>query len=856
MNHDEDGHRVSGQEDAFTSTGKYNSTDRVIDGIGHRFELDPDESFDSGAGEYDSLDEFIDSTDDFILEMEDFDHQIDMQIDSIDNYFMDMKRLDEDIDDIHYINETTYLNCPFDDGTDRSSESDTEEFVYPDTDENDSAGSLGDDMFHALGQMALSLCLACRNLSQGIFRVDETCDFEYLTHHLCLSSLQQSVEDGCRMCMAVAQSLEDFCKKPDPPIIQKESWSIKGLLNYNKYHQNPDSNLHLSFWLCQCEHNHPYGSICEGSKTLRTFDFYPARTLRLGPEFLGVLDDRCYCLLTAPTNLSGSDPALMMSSAKSATSLSVARSWYQQCLNHEACRNWRQGSRFLPTRLVKIWRPENQSTGLSARICETGNMPASTRYVTLSHCWGKGVIFKLLQNNIEQLSQAIPIGQLPKVFQDAIYVSHELGIGYIWIDSLCIIQDSKEDWTYEAKRMGGVYSNGEFNIAATGYEDGLSGLFGERKALSLIHIPMRAECEFIDAQYKTQAVFKGLYISASIEEWGSKVVFSPLNDRGWVAQERTLSPAVIHYTPEKMYWECNQSIASEAFLNVPNFWDNTQGTGRYRIRSLSAQSDREDIYSFWRTFLSRYAGMEMTFNRDRIPAVAGIARILSELIDDNFVAGFFEGDLLRSLVLERHVSYRHAIKPEQLAPSWSWVSMNADTNMLTIDVSKLQPLNGVHFQVLSDIPGFKSDLQLPSLEKSGVRGLAVRGALRKLLDDFNNQEEWIWSSQLMYDNKEAAKYLGDKLPQDQAWRSSDPTHMLLLTRWVNPSMDSFIYVHGLLVQPAELNEANTFRRSGTIELIFRNDEVCDKCLGLREKDGEYEPSALFEESGLQDLVLM
>lgn len=854
MSYDEDRHRASGREDAYTGADKYNFTDQVTDGIDHRFELDPDESFDSATGEYDSLDEFIDSTDDFIREMEDFDHQIDMQIDSIDDYFMDMERLDDDIEQIHYNNETDYLNCLFDDETNYSTESDTREFVYPDTDEDDSAGLSGDDMFHSLSQMASSLCLACRNLAQGIFRVDETCDFEHVTHHLCLSSLQQSVEDGCRMCMAVAQSLEDFCKKSDPPIIHKESWSIKGLLDYNKYYKQPGGNLHLSFWLCQCEHNHPYGSICEGSKTLRSFDFYPARTLRLGPEFLGVLDDSYHCLSPASTNLSGSDPALMMSSAKSATSLSVARSWYQQCLNHETCRNWGQGSRFLPTRLVQIWRPENQSISLSARLCETESLPTSTRYVTLSHCWGKGVIFKLLQNNLEELSQAIPIGQLPKVFQDAIHVSYELGIGYIWIDSLCIIQDSKEDWTKEAKRMGGVYSNGEFNIAATGYENGLSGLFGERKALSLIHIPMRVDCEFINAQYKTQAVFKGLYISASTEEWGSNVVFSPLNNRGWVAQERTLSPAVIHYTPEKMYWECNQSIASEAFLDVPNFWDDTQGTGRYRIRSLGAHSDREAIYSFWRTFLNRYAGMEMTFNRDRFPAVSGIARILSELIDDNFVAGFFEGDLLRSLVLERHVSYRHSIKPEQLAPSWSWASMNADTDLMTIDT--LEPLHGVHFRVLSDIPGFKSDLHLPSLEKSGVRGLAIKGALRKLLDNFDNHKEWIWSSHLMYDNREAVKFLGDKLPQDQAWRSSDPTHMLLLARWVKPSIDYFVYVHGLLVQPADLNEATTFRRSGTIELGFRSDEVCDEFLGLRKKDGKYELSVLFEESGLQDLVLI
>lgn len=464
------------------------------------------------------------------------------------------------------------------------------------------------------------------------------------------------------------------------------------------------------------------------------------------------------------------------------------------------------------------------------------------------------MIFKLLQDNLRELSQAIPIGQLPKVFQDAIYVAYELGINYIWIDSLCIIQDSKEDWTYEAKRMGGVYSNGEFNIAATGYEDGLSGLFGERMALSVQHVPMRMRCELINEDYQTEAVFEGLYVAVSHHEISKQVIFSPLNNRGWVAQERTLSPAIIHYTPEKMYWECNQCIASEAFPNGCKIWDDTEGTGRARIRSLSKKSQREDVYTFWRTFLVRYAGMAMTFNQDRFPAVAGIARILGELIDDNFVAGFWEGDLVRSLVLQRLVHPRNSIVPEQLAPSWSWASLKADTRLTYVDASTLEPFNGVRFTVLSDIPGFKTDLQSPSFEKSGVCGLAIKGVLRKLPDDFDKQKEWVVSADMVYDNRDPVKYLGDRIPQDQAWRFNDPTHMLLLAR--RPDTGSYFHVHGLMVQLTELDEANTFRRSGSIELCFHTRAKCDEYLGLRQEDGEYKLSPLCEQSGLQDLILI
>lgn len=473
--------------------------------------------------------------------------------------------------------------------------------------------------------------------------------------------------------------------------------------------------------------------------------------------------------------------------------------------------------------------------------------------MTLSHCWGKIKTFKLLQTKLEELSRAIPIGQLPKVFQDAIQVAFELGISYIWIDSLCIIQDSEEDWSYEAKRMGDVYSNGEFNIAATGYEDGLAGLFGERKALPLVHIPLHVEFVLVDTKRKREEAFEGLYVRAQYEEFFVKVFCSPLNNRAWVAQERALSPAVLHYTPTKTYWECDQTMASEAFLNGSYVWKDPEDDVPYRIRSLSRGSERQIVYSFWRGFIGSYAGMRITLNHDRFPALAGIARLVGELIDDNLVAGFWEGDLARSLVMKRYAEHTDCIPPEQLAPSWSWASMGARNRDPCIDGSLFEPLKGIGFRVLSDIPGFKSDLQSPSFEKSGVRGLAIKGVLRKLLKDFDKQPEWIKSTDLHYDNKEPVELLGGQLPEDQQWRLKSPTHMLLLVR---DSRDWVSLIRGLLLHTADGDEPDTFYRSGTITLGFHDDEKGDDFLGLREKDEKYEPSLFFEDRGLQDLVLL
>jgi hypothetical protein len=561
------------------------------------------------------------------------------------------------------------------------------------------------------------------------------------------------------------------------------------------------------------------------------------------------------------------DPNLKTSSAKSAASLGVARSWYHQCLNHAKCRNWRKESRVLPTRLIHIRRPDNQSPNLSARICETKTLPASTPYATLSHCWGKCVIFKLVQSNFEYLSQEIPIEQLPKVFQDAIYVSFEVGISYLWIDSLCIIQDSKEDWTCESKRMGDVYLHGEFNIAATGYEDGLSGLFSERKALPLVHPPLCVDFVQVDKELKKKTAYRGIYIRLGWFDFKEQITMAPLLERAWVAQERVLSAAIIHYTRGQIWWECNQEIFSETvianpYVNGAIIWEETEGSGRDRVRSLNMQSKPEDVYAFWNNFLGSYSHSVMTFNKDRFPAIAGIARILSELIDDDFIAGFWSGDLIRSLTMAR-LPLRASIQDEQLAPSWSWASCTAGINpnpSYDVDLSQVKPLGGARIiQVLSYLPWFKSDLDSSSFEKSGVRGIIIRGALRKLPDDSESPPWWMEIADIHYDNREPCKFRGrDNIPTDQRWRLDEPTHMLLFAK-ARPKFDrDKIEVLGLLVQSAQVEGlgANTFRRSGQISLGFSKGKKWDECLGLKDMDQEYESDFAIPGRGLQEVVLI
>lgn len=132
----------------------------------------------------------------------------------------------------------------------------------------------------------------------------------------------------------------------------------------------------------------------------------------------------------------------------------------------------------MPTRLLSIrYNP--------IRLCSS-NTRQERNYAPLIHCWGSKpeILLKLTEENIDELHQSIPLQRLSRTFKEAIYIALELGLDYIWIDSLCIIQDDAEDWRRESTLMGQVYGNSFINIAASSAIDGSYGCFMQRRGPS------------------------------------------------------------------------------------------------------------------------------------------------------------------------------------------------------------------------------------------------------------------------------------------------------------------------------------------------------------------------------------
>jgi Heterokaryon incompatibility protein (HET) len=145
--------------------------------------------------------------------------------------------------------------------------------------------------------------------------------------------------------------------------------------------------------------------------------------------------------------------------------LQMACKWLRDCTRDHKCSVPRDATGFLPTRLLYLG-PRSKQRQHHPEGCDSSMLQIHTQadflgfnnsYTTLSHCWGGQGFVKLLSSNINDLRRQILLSSLPATFRDAILITQSLGFQYIWINSLCIIQDSIEDWTIEAGKMGEVY---------------------------------------------------------------------------------------------------------------------------------------------------------------------------------------------------------------------------------------------------------------------------------------------------------------------------------------------------------------------------------------------------------------
>lgn len=375
----------------------------------------------------------------------------------------------------------------------------------------------------------------------------------------------------------------------------------------------------------------------------------------------------------------------------------LARSWLSKCLdNHERCRTFSGRIEHYPRRLLRVYMHESN---LSIQLCLTEEMHLQQPFLTLSHCWGKMKFVQLTRNTIQDFVEDIPIQLLPKTFRDAALIVNRLGYEYIWIDSLCILQDSIEDWNQELESMGEIFRNSVCTIAALGAEDSHGGCFFSRNVFSLgpWQLPNCGKRSLCAIHLHQSWVDMDPVIGPETRREPP----APLHRRAWVLQERTLSPRTLYYGSQMIFWECVSAKASEMQPQLCDLWDKNkmkeQGTMNSLVLDVNNVSEfgmkarfatllsicKNTDYSLWSShwweIVTEYTGCQMTFDRDKWPAISGLAKQIKEQSGRNLVYGLWQDFLIDELNWS-------ALKPGRKlrteAPSWSWLAIDARVRRL------------------------------------------------------------------------------------------------------------------------------------------------------------------------------
>jgi len=421
--------------------------------------------------------------------------------------------------------------------------------------------------------------------------------------------------------------------------------------------------------------------------------------------------------------------------------LELARHWIRTCTSesHESCPNesfsnrmryWDESDprrplarnltlfqsssnasyepRFYPTRLIEF--SANPQERPELRLIETSDVVPEGHYVTLSHCWGGSNILKLTRQNLDDLKEEISLDDLsvPKTFKDAFNFVRRLSsrIRYIWIDSLCIIQNDSGDWAREAVRMYQIYRNSYCNISATASSNSFGGLYYSRDPhhlwedevnLNTMDMPKAgSNRDFQSITSLGMDVRRCTILDPNF--WNRIVDGAPVNRRAWVLQERLLAPRVLHFCEGQIAWECRHLDAAESYPNGAPTCQLKSGEVMERVRLKALLPEEYGSHPFvvnkselsdaahenWKKIVERYSTTNLSDPKDKLVALAGIAEVMSAHIPGRYIAGLWEKYLASQLLwrvdpifVNDRFEYPSTRPIAYRAPSFSWAAIDS-----------------------------------------------------------------------------------------------------------------------------------------------------------------------------------
>ncbi|KAH7121994.1 heterokaryon incompatibility protein-domain-containing protein [Dactylonectria estremocensis] len=341
----------------------------------------------------------------------------------------------------------------------------------------------------------------------------------------------------------------------------------------------------------------------------------------------------------------------------------IIRSWFAECSSHHP--ECTPPTHQYPRRLVEMG-----IEGTNLRLVDTKHeISEKARYATLSYCWGPVRPLTTTKDNVELFSNRIPVESLPRTFHESIAITRELGIRYIWIDSLCIIQDDLGDWRREAARMKDIYAGSSITISASDAKNSTQGCFVDNYPQIFdsrgTHI---AQLSIVPPNNDIR-----LLVRVHEGDIRRRAETSVLSTRGWNLQEQLLSHRVVHCMRPEIHWKCHRNYNIESGLcfsgrELMRFWSN----------SVPAEATTSELHEMWCDWMEDYSRRNFTVTKDRICALAGIVQHYGKRTGHKHVLACWEETLVTELLWMRTGELIDPSLALPGIPSWSWLSRTGE----------------------------------------------------------------------------------------------------------------------------------------------------------------------------------
>lgn len=402
----------------------------------------------------------------------------------------------------------------------------------------------------------------------------------------------------------------------------------------------------------------------------------------------------------------------------------VIRHWVRFCVSeHDTCKQLTTSvaKRGLPKRLIHL------GDGSNLRVQVIAGKSHDVPYTALSYQWGQGFTCKLEKASLPAYSAEIPWKALPQTYQDAITLTRALGLCYIWIDSLCILQDDEDDFQLESAKMADIYKLAHLVISADCAPDTQAGFLNRENATKLL--PSQEKSIDVSVKHHSYGAMElrawqqtvtnfedhddqeSLELSGVSGPYHGYELYSdePICSRAWCFQEYLSATRLIHFTSKEMIWECNQATFCECgydffaatrveLYNAVATETQTESSGlnqaagivaaakRPRIAwfkkrafhtNATARKTKAQLTSVWDHMIEEYSGRQLTCSKDRLLAISGIASYFEQEDCGGYFAGHWRATLPESLgwyIDHSHLQNSTGVQ-DYTAPSWSWASI-------------------------------------------------------------------------------------------------------------------------------------------------------------------------------------